>query len=401
MQPLLKPEQVADLLQLSLSTIYAEVDRLGGFYPAGIKRLRFRQEVIDAIMEGPRSGKYRCQFQYLGCRYSKTGFNTIKAAEKWKVERQTELEKEAQNPPSPKTPSASVSEVLTLETLMVKYLRLAEKGLAEKTIYYRKTVFRRFLAHLGDIPVLSLTPEQVEEYLPTRPSNHNFNKERTEIMRLFSWAHRRQLVPQNPVFLVEKLTVTKQKKVIPTPQDMAKILMAAGPDRPLLLILFHTMARIDEILRLKWEDVNFEQKAVRLWTRKRRGGNWEFDWMMMNEDLHEVLWSLWQKREQGEYVFFNVLTGTRYLYRPKLMGTICKRAGVPKFGFHTIRHFVASYLFDNKKVSMPVISKLLRHKSLQTTERYLQAIDPRFRDTMRLLEGNVLGVLKESEVAEG
>jgi hypothetical protein len=46
-----------------------------------------------------------------------------------------------------------------------------------------------------------------------------------------------------------------------------------------------------------------------------------------------------------------------------------------------------------KKVSLPVISKLLRHQNLQTTERYLQAIDPRFRDTMRLLEGNVLSLL--------
>ena len=37
-----------------------------------------------------------------------------------------------------------------------------------------------------------------------------------------------------------------------------------------------------------------------------------------------------------------------------------------------------------------MISRLLRHKNLQTTERYLQAIDPRFRDTMRLLEGDLV-----------
>jgi len=347
------------------------------------------------------NGKYRIQFQHLGKRYSKSGFKTQKAAERWQILKLEELEKEAQTPPSQKTPSASASEVLTLEALMVKYLRLAERGLAETTLSYRKAVFRRFLAHAGNIPVLDLTAEQVENYLLTSPSNHNFNKQRTEVHRLFSWAHRRQMVPHNPVFLVDKLSVERQQKVIPVPQDMAKILMAAGPDRPLLLVLFHTMARIDEILRLKWEDVNFQEKAVRLWTRKRRGGNWEFDWLPMNEDLEEVLWGLWQKREQEEWVFLNQRQGTRYLYRPKLMGTICKRAGVPKYGFHTIRHFVASYLFDKKKVSLPVISKLLRHKSLQTTERYLQAIDPRFRDTMRLLEGNVLGILKEAEVAEG
>ena len=65
--------------------------------------------------------------------------------------------------------------------------------------------------------------------------------------------------------------------------------------------------------------------------------------------------------------------------------------GVPHFGYHAIRHFVPSYLFDKKKVSLPVISKLLRHKNLQTTERYLEAIDPRFRDTMKLLEGEFFG----------
>jgi integrase len=89
-------------------------------------------------------------------------------------------------------------------------------------------------------------------------------------------------------------------------------------------------------------------------------------------------------------VFFNPLTSNRYINRFKLMRSICRRAGVPQFGYHTIRHFVASYLVDKKKVSLPVISRLLRHKNLQTTERYLQAIDPRFRDTMRLLEGDLL-----------
>ena len=347
------------------------------------------------LWKDPKNGKYRIQFQFLRKRYSKTGFATQKAAEQWRWDKEKELEREAQTPPSPPMPSASVSEPLDLETLMVKYLRLAERGLAEKTLTYRKTVFKRFLAHVGNVPAANITADQVEAYLLTRPTNHNFNKDRTELMRLFSWAHRRFLLPHNPVFLVDKLSVDRVQKVIPSPQEMAKILVAAGSDRPLLLVLFHTMARIDEILRLKWEDVNFQEKAVRLWTRKRRGGNWEFDWMHMNEDLEKVLWSLWQKREQEEWVFYNPKTETRYLYRPKLMGTICRTAGIPKYGFHTIRHFVASYLFDKKKVSMPVISKLLRHKNLQTTERYLQAIDPRFRETMRLLEGDVVQLLSE------
>ena len=65
-------------------------------------------------------------------------------------------------------------------------------------------------------------------------------------------------------------------------------------------------------------------------------------------------------------------------------------------GNNLSRSFIQSpsYLI---KVSLPVISKLLRHKNLQTTERYLQAIAPRFRETMRLLEGNVLSFMAEAE----
>ena len=52
---LLTPQKVAELLSLSVRTIYDNHRKLGGFYPAGIKRLRFREDVIHGIMEGQNS----------------------------------------------------------------------------------------------------------------------------------------------------------------------------------------------------------------------------------------------------------------------------------------------------------------------------------------------------------
>jgi len=46
----------------------------------------------------------------------------------------------------------------------------------------------------------------------------------------------------------------------------------------LLTVLYHTLGRIGEVLRLNWEDINFEKKWVRLSTRKRRGGELEADY---------------------------------------------------------------------------------------------------------------------------
>ena len=106
----------------------------------------------------------------------------------------------------------------------------------------------------------------------------------------------------------------------------------------------------------------------------------------MNQVLYETLQHLWEKRSQNVWVFLNPRTSDRYLHRPKLMKTICKRAGVGHFGFHAIRHYVASFLADKQKFSLTQVSRLLRHQSKATTERYLQVIDPQLRDVMATLE---------------
>jgi integrase len=47
---------------------------------------------------------------------------------------------------------------------------------------------------------------------------------------------------------------------------------------------------------------------------------------------------------------------------------------------------VASYLADRQKFSITQVSRLLRHQSQATTERYLQVVDPQLRDVMASLE---------------
>lgn len=69
------------------------------------------------------------------------------------------------------------------------------------------------------------------------------------------------------------------------------------------------------------------------------------------------------------------------------MRTLCKRAAVKPFGFHGIRHMVASILNDTHKVSKKRIQKILRHQSQRTTEIYLHSLEADLRDTMKLFEG--------------
>ncbi len=75
-----------------------------------------------------------------------------------------------------------------------------------------------------------------------------------------------------------------------------------------------------------------------------------------------------------------------------MMKGLCKRANIdPAFGFHSIRHFIASYLADTEKIGKKAIGGLLGHKALQTTEIYIHSVDGSEREAINTLSGKFTG----------
>jgi integrase len=79
--------------------------------------------------------------------------------------------------------------------------------------------------------------------------------------------------------------------------DILRLLAAANrKKRAFLDCYLCTGARRSEIFRLKWEDVNFEKREIRLWTRKTKDGSMEGECLPMTNQLYESLWWCWQNR---------------------------------------------------------------------------------------------------------
>ncbi len=66
----------------------------------------------------------------------------------------------------------------------------------------------------------------------------------------------------------------KRAEYIPPNGDVLKVIAAADPDtQDYLWTIIETMGRMGEINRLNWADVNFEERYVALYTRKKKGGH--------------------------------------------------------------------------------------------------------------------------------
>jgi integrase len=272
------------------------------------------------------------------------------------------------------------------------YLEDCEARFQKNTWRQKAFVYRNFLSFINeDPPADSISKQTFQEYLVCRTTidgNCAANRDLKELKALYNWCIRQGLPLQNPCINIQKYPEERKDRYVPPEEDIKKIIMAADPeDMDLIQILYFTAGRISEILNLKWDDINFEHNWIRLWTRKRRGGELHEDKLPMTDTLYGILNYRWNNRNKlTPYVFHNE-DGSKYTYHQKghIMKDLCKKAGVKPFGFHAIRHHVASILADSGKASLSQIQKMLRHKRITTTDNYIKTLDPQLKQIAEVL----------------
>jgi integrase len=334
------------------------------------------------VWKSKSRGWWVAKFQHQGERYKKEGFTTRRAAVLWEAKKRQEVNAR----PPKEIPMVSFQELATA------YLDDIRPRMQLNTVRQKAFVYRSFIASLGaDVPVAIITTKQISDYLNTRAvedGSKTANRDLRDLKALYNWGLRQEVIEgRNPCNPIEKYPEEPYRPYVPAPEDIDKVRMAATADeRGFLDVIYHLLARRSEVVRLTWEDVNLEERWVRLYTRKRRGGELQADYLPMNDTLHQVLLSRWKRRDKSSPRMFQ-FTQRHLRY---MMGELCKRAKVKPFGFHAIRHHVSSVLNDSGKASMKQIQKLLRHRMQSTTENYLHSIEGNLYQAARILNGEVV-----------
>jgi integrase len=276
-------------------------------------------------------------------------------------------------------------------------VQLLEKRLEYVKAYHTQAYFKMNLCYskkwvktLGPLKCDEISKNMIQEYLIKRKketSAFSANKDLKCLRATFNWAIQNDHITNDPTRHIAFFPVEINVKYIPPVEDVYKILLMADSEtQDYLYAIKETMARSNEINNLKWEDVNFENQTITLFTRKKKGGHKTPGIIPMTSTLYNILSRRYNKRDKrNSWIFVNPLTKSHFNCRRKSLKTLCKKAGVKYFTLHALRHLGASML-DNAGVRIGTIQKLLRHENRKTTEHYIQSIGESEREAIRILE---------------
>ncbi|SHJ90168.1 Site-specific recombinase XerD [Desulfatibacillum alkenivorans DSM 16219] len=337
---------------------------------------------------------WRYDFTLNSKRHTKAWFKTKAEARRAEAQRREEVE----NPQAPTEPTRVQTQTGT------DFLTLCNKRLDHVNRHNSESHFRDVQGHTkrwckewGRLPADSITEEMMQPYLDKRAkiSHIAANKDLQYLRALFNFGIKKKMVHHNPAKDLEWYTIVKRKRRIPPKEDVLKVISVADPEtQDYLWCMLLTAARVNEINSLVWDDVDFENKTVTLWTRKKKGGHKEPRLIPMTEKLSGIMASRYKKRDpEMPWVFWHTFwsrTEKRHVSGPyqdrkKIMFTLCEKAKVTYFRFHPFRHFTASILQD-LGVPIGVIQSILGHENQKTTEIYLQTVNESERRAMVKLD---------------
>ena len=326
-----------------------------------------------------KAGKWIAKFQFNNKTCRKRGFKTRNKAREWETGERERLRKLAYQ-----------SDSLHFGDLADEYISHCQARMQKNTLRQKHFVYKSFLTFIeGDRQIAEVTTKQIADYLRDRSvqgGNKAANRDLRDIKAMYNWGIKQEIIDiKNPCRKIENFPEDLYIPYVPPQEDIDKIRMAANPDeRDFIEVVYHAIARKIEIKRLTWSDVNFEQRWIRLYTRKRRGGQLEPVYKPMNKTLYGILYTRWKRRDKSDPHVFQYNQD----HLNHMMGNLCKKACVKHFGFHAIRHHVASVINDSRKASMKQIQGLLGHKRQSTTEEYLHFIGSALYDAAEILDSD-------------
>lgn len=284
------------------------------------------------------------------------------------------------------------------------------KGCSKRTIlFYRQTIVAFF--SFVEKPFNEVTADDIRFYLAKRVvkdevSKTTANNERRNLSSFYTWLQKEEILLKNPMAKVERIKVTRNKKKAFSLMELELIRNACktNRERAIIEILISTWCRVSELIGIKTSDIHDGKCTV-------HGKGDKYRDVYLNARAQMAIQSYMEERNDTNPFLFpksrmNIATdsddlmrkaGGQWYLNPELVSAdahtndstiegICrkigKRAGVENVHPHRFRRTGATMAL---RQGMPVmlVSKILGHESIETTQIYLDISDSELEEAHR------------------
>jgi integrase len=291
---------------------------------------------------------------------------------------------------------------------------------AEETVVIAQSFLDNWvLPRWGDHKAVDFKPLEIEAWFEALTSQSQGKRNapltwktvakiKSVMHQVFKHAQRHELIPTavddrgrptNPVSLARSESSSSYEAIVVSPEQMIVILNELENRQTRLewtLALLHaaTALRPEEAFGLKWVDIDWRNSQIhisRAWSKgKETPGKTKGS--MTQVVMHPVLAAAldaWQRetpyRRDSDWVFASSkskgriprsagIAGQDYLRPAAVKAGVIPEGYRGRFGWHNLRHSLATFLAANE-VNLPVIQSVLRHAKPSTTALYTHRVN--------------------------
>jgi len=183
----------------------------------------------------------------------------------------------------------------------------------------------------------------------------------------------------------ERIPLAKNKTKLPvvlSKEEISKMIEITTnlKHKLVLMFLYYAGLRLDEVINLDWQDIDFEREVIHI--KKAKGEKERV--VFLHKKLKEML-KIYGIDKKG--LVFKSQMGKKYNKRTiqQIVHNTAKKAGIEKkVTPHTLRHSFATHLLE-AGVDIRYIQQLLGHKSLRTTQIYTHVANKDIKNLANLL----------------
>jgi integrase len=207
----------------------------------------------------------------------------------------------------------------------------------------------------------------------------------------------------------------ERERILSTDEETALFASLRQDYHPLFRFAVLSGIRLDNCIRLRWSQIDWEAGVIRLKVKSRKPGGKAHS-VPITRAIAAVLGAERGKHDEAVFTYvckrtarnrhsrLLMVKGRRYPFSPngwrKAFYDAREVAKLPDFRFHDLRHTAATRTYRASR-NLKAVQKMLGHEDIRTTMRYLKSDTDDVRAAMEAGQsGHTSGTLANSEGKE-